>query len=78
MPIEIDLLWLFGFVPAVLAGYLIFRYRLHKVRVAFDELAQAIGVLDDALADDKVSEDEFRNVYAQFKEAVAAFVDIVK
>ncbi len=44
---------------ALIARYYLFKHKVGELRVAVD-------ALDDALADDNVTEDEFRDVYAKF------------
>lgn len=40
--------------------YILFKRKLKEVR-------EAIDVLDDALQDDKISEEEFREIWSKFK-----------
>ena len=58
--VEVDLQFLLGLVSGGIATYLIVKYRLRQVRVLLDEV-------DDALKDDKVSEEEFRAIFAAVK-----------
>ena len=61
--VEVDLLWLVGLVAGGLAAYAIFRYRLHQIR-------KLIDALDDAVTDDKVTEEEFRIIYELVREII--------
>ena len=58
---EISLLQLLGLLGAEALGfYALFRYRLHQARVLIDEL-------DDALQDDKVTENELNRIWKAVK-----------
>jgi len=58
---EISLLQLLGLLGAeALGGYAIFRLRLHQIRKVIDEL-------DDALLDDKVTENELKRIWTALK-----------
>lgn len=61
--VEVDIIWLLGFVPAALAGYVVFKYRLHQAR-------KLVDALDDAVYDDKVTEDEFLRIYEAIREFI--------
>ena len=71
--VEIDLVWLAGFVGVTgLALYAAFKYRLKQTRNVLKELFEAVAAVDDAVADDKVTEEEFRLIYAEFQGVIAA------
>jgi len=58
---EIDILWLLGFLGGTaLTFYALFKFKLHKIRVFFD-------VWDDAMMDNKVTEDEARAIWEALK-----------
>ena len=62
--VEIDLQFYLGLIGGGLAAYAVFKYRLHQVRVAID-------AVDDAVVDDKVTEDEFRKIWDAFKTIIS-------
>ena len=77
--VEVDLTWLLGlFGAGALAVYLAFRYRLKQVRVLFEQMAEAVGALDDALADDKLFQEELVKVWNEFLDIYYAIKEIVK
>jgi hypothetical protein len=61
--VEVDLQFLLGLVSGGFAIYLIVKYRLHQARKFLD-------LVDDAIYDDKVSEDEFRAIWEAGKDIV--------
>jgi len=42
------------------------------------ELYEVVAALDDALVDDKVSDVEFAKIYAEFREALDAFIGVFR
>ena len=60
---EVDLIWALGFVAGAVAAYLVVKARIRQFR-------QLVDIVDDALVDDKVSEAEFRAIFAAFKRLI--------
>jgi len=77
--IEIDLLWLLGILGGgALVGYAALRFRLHQLRMLFFFVAEIFREMDEAMKDDKISEDEaaaiwsdLMDVFAEFKKLLA-------
>jgi len=57
---EVSLEFLLGMFAGALAVYAVVKYRLHQVR-------QLLDVVDDALYDDKVSDEEFAAIWKAVK-----------
>ena len=76
--VEIDLVRLLGFLGAgAVAAYFVVKYRLKQLIHAVEEYLEVLKAIDAAIEDDKVSEDEFRLIWAEAKEFVQAIRDII-
>ncbi len=58
--IDVSLPQVLSYVGLGLGGYWLYRRKLHQVRLLVDDI-------DDALQDDKLSEEEFRKVFADLR-----------
>jgi len=76
--VEVDILWLLGFLGAgAVAVYYVVKFRIRQVRILLEALAVLFAKYEDALADDKISEEEVRAIYDSLKIVFAAVRDII-
>lgn len=69
--LQLDADWLYYVITGifmVVAGLLGFRWQIVKSKLS--EIRQLVDAVDDALYDDSVSEDEFRDIFRKFETVV--------
>lgn len=68
LQLDADMYYIITGAMMVLAGLLGFKWQIVKSKLS--EIRQLVDAVDDALYDDSVSEDEFRDIFRKFETIV--------